>query len=617
LALRRKLPAAKQQSTAPSFLSFREDELGRLHVNRGIQISFLIALVTLAAVGWLAYRGMVETAESEGWVLHTHLVIEDIQGVVIAMENIESAYRGFAATGEESFLKSYASDIALAENLVETVRSLTADNPVQRQRIPAVEALIARQVRFGGQAIALRRSQGPEAASAWIRSGPGGRVMQDTFPLMESMRREELRLLELRSRDASRRLANTRASIVLGAAMALVLVVGAGWRLHTESELRAATERTLRASEEQFRSLMESAPDAIVVLRSDGRIALLNAQTERLFGFAREELLGRSAAEIIPDGLVDCLAAEKLPAGTLPKSRIHRIDRGIELVGQRKDGRTVPIEAMLSPLETVNESLVTVAIRDVSARKHGEQLLARTLGELETSHEELRRLAAVTYHELQEPLRLATSFAQLLARRYRGKMGADADDFIDYIVGGCVRMKSLIRDLATYSTVGQERSRQECVSAERALKEALTNLKAEIGQSGATVVHGQLPEVCGHCGELVTVFENLIGNAIKYRAEEKPRVNIAAERKGGEWVFSVRDNGIGIDPRYFGKLFVLFQRLHGPREYPGTGVGLAICKKIVERWGGRIWVESELGRGSTFCFALPAERAAVPSLRAS
>ena len=249
---------------------------------------------------------------------------------------------------------------------------------------------------------------------------------------------------------------------------------------------------------------------------------------------------------------------------------------------------------------------MTAAIRDITERKKSEEHLVKTVGELKRSNDELQQFAYVSSHDLQEPLRMVTSYTQLLAGRYKGRLDSDADEFIAFAVDGCNRMQGLIKDLLAYSRAGTNGKVLHEVSAENALKEALANLRATIDESSAVVTHDALPAIRTDETQLTQVFQNLVGNAIKYHGTEVPHVHVSATKNGGnEWTFSVRDNGLGIDPQYFDRIFILFQRLHGRDEFEGTGIGLAICKKILERLGGRIWVESQPEKGSTFYFALP------------
>jgi light-regulated signal transduction histidine kinase (bacteriophytochrome) len=260
---------------------------------------------------------------------------------------------------------------------------------------------------------------------------------------------------------------------------------------------------------------------------------------------------------------------------------------------------------MLSPLESTDGILVTSAIRDITMRKLTDVRLLQKMEELNRSNQELEQFAYIASHDLQEPLRMVAGFTQLLSRRYKGRLDADADEFIAYAVDGASRMQRLIQDLLTYSRVGTTKGILRETSSEQALGQALANLNSSIKAADAFVTHDPLPSVLGDETQLIQLFQNLIGNAIKYQKSGVPRVHISAAKcELGRWVFSVRDNGIGIEQRYFEKIFGVFQRLHKREEFSGTGIGLAICKKIVERHGGHIQVESCPGHGSTFRFAL-------------
>ncbi len=230
------------------------------------------------------------------------------------------------------------------------------------------------------------------------------------------------------------------------------------------------------------------------------------------------------------------------------------------------------------------------------------QELERSVAELARSNEELQQFAYVASHDLQEPLRMVSSYTQLLGKRYKGRLDSDADDFIAFAVEGANRMQKLIQDLLAYSRVSRQRTEPETVSAETVMGHVLHNLRMALEESGAVVTHDPLPTLRVDERQLMQLLQNLVSNAIKFRGPDPLRIHVSAKRVGEEWLFSVRDNGIGIDAQYAERIFVIFQRLHTREEYPGTGIGLAICRKIVERHGGRIWVESELGKGATFYF---------------
>ena len=368
--------------------------------------------------------------------------------------------------------------------------------------------------------------------------------------------------------------------------------------------VRKDAETHLAQMEGRYRGLLEAAPDAMVVVNPGGEIVLLNVQAEKQFGYSRDELVGQQVKNIIPEGFAERLIADGTRSAA--QALAQQIGTGIEIIARRKDGTEFPIEIMLSPLESAEGVLVTAAIRNITERKKSEEHLVKTVGELKRSNDELQQFAYVSSHDLQEPLRMVTSYTQLLAGRYKGRLDSDADEFIAFAVDGCNRMQGLIKDLLAYSRAGTNGKVLREVSAENALKEALANLRATIDQSSAVVTHDALPAIRTDEMQLTQVFQNLVGNAIKYHGTEVPRVHVSATKNGGnEWTFSVRDNGLGIDPQYFDRIFILFQRLHGRDEFEGTGIGLAICKKILERLGGRIWVESQPEKGSTFYFALP------------
>jgi PAS domain S-box-containing protein len=371
--------------------------------------------------------------------------------------------------------------------------------------------------------------------------------------------------------------------------------------------VRKEAETHLAQMEGKYRGLLEAAPDAMVVVNAAGEIVLLNVQAEKQFGYSRNELVGQQVKNIVPEGFAERLIADGTRSAA--EALAQQIGTGIELIARRKDGSEFPIEIMLSPLESAEGILVTAAIRDISVRKEAETHLVKTVRELKRSNDELQQFAYVSSHDLQEPLRMVASYTQLLAKRYKGRLDSEADEFITFAVDGCKRMQGLIQDLLAYSRAGTNGKELCEVSGEDALRGALTNLRITLEQSGAVVTHDSLPALMTDETQLTQVFQNLVGNAIKYRGAEVPRVHVSATKNGdSEWIFSVRDNGLGIAPQYFERIFILFQRLHGRNEFEGTGIGLAICKKVVERLGGRIWVESQPGKGSTFHFALPERR---------
>jgi PAS domain S-box-containing protein len=282
-------------------------------------------------------------------------------------------------------------------------------------------------------------------------------------------------------------------------------------------------------------------------------------------------------------------------------------DASLEFRVVRTDGEVhwVLARQKVLPDRAGRATRMLVAMIDITDRKTAEAELRRAHDELARSNSELEQFAYVASHDLQEPLRMVSSYTQLLGRRYGDRFDGDAREFMGYIVDGAARMKQLIEDLLAYSRVGTRGKAFREVEVEAALRRALMNLKGAIDDSSAAVTNDPLPRLPADDMQLAQLFQNLIGNALKFRSPSVPRIHVSCAEKGAEWEFAVSDNGIGIDPQYFERIFMVFQRLHGKAEYPGTGIGLAICKKVVERHGGRIWVESEPGKGSSFNFTLP------------
>jgi len=369
------------------------------------------------------------------------------------------------------------------------------------------------------------------------------------------------------------------------------------------SEGLTGTNPDTEVADRKFRALLESAPDSIVIVDRNGRIAIVNHQVEQMFGYRRDELIGQPVEILIPERFHERHVGERTAYIAHPRTR--PMGAGLQLFARRKDGTEFPVEISLSPLEQPDGMLVTSIVRDVSDRKRAEEQLRQAAAELESSNAELEQFAYVASHDLQEPLRMVASYTQLLARRYQGKLDADADEFIGFAVDGATRMQALINDLLAYSRVGTRGRAFEPTNAADIVDRVIADLDVATREAGATITCGPLPVVMGDGVQLGQLFQNLISNAIKFRGERSPEVRIDAERDGLAWRFSVQDNGIGIEPEYAERIFVIFQRLHSRAEYPGTGIGLAICKKIVERHGGRIWVESRPGEGTTFRFTIP------------
>jgi PAS domain S-box-containing protein len=375
---------------------------------------------------------------------------------------------------------------------------------------------------------------------------------------------------------------------------------------------RKKAESALAESEATLRITFATMADGMVITELDETVTDCNEAILRLTQRSREEILGKPFKDLIAPEFRSVIAdACKLLVGSVVVFSVPGSEKKgtIRADSQllRKNGERVDIETNISLVENSagQPAAFLIVARDVTERKQMEVQLATSLADLKRSNAELEQFAYVTSHDLQEPLRMITSYIQIIEEDYKGKLDADADQYLAFAVEGAKRMHTLINDLLAYARVGTRGEPFMPTSINSVLSKAIANLDVAIEESHAVVTHDQLPTVLGDESQLIQLFQNLLGNAIKFRGDDAPMIHVGVEETNDDWVFSVRDNGIGIDMRYAERIFVVFQRLHAREDYPGTGVGLAVVKKIVERHGGRIWVESEPAKGSTFYVTLP------------
>ena len=356
-----------------------------------------------------------------------------------------------------------------------------------------------------------------------------------------------------------------------------------------------------REKAEVLSRVFDTNAEVVWILDAQGRIRHANRTTRMLTGYSPEEIVARPVPEFF------------LPSEERPSPRLTDLEESAareghwqgELVVRRKDGSGVTVWATLNLLGEEKGQGIILEFRDRTAEKKTEQDLVAKTADLVRSNRDLEQFAYVASHDLQEPLRMVTSYTQLLSRRYKGQLSSEADEFIGFAVDGAVRMQALINALLAYSRVDSRGRPLAVCDLNAVLDHALDNLKLALEESEASIVRAELPRVMGDPIQLMQLLQNLVGNAVKFRAKDRPPVvTVAAERAGDLWRIRVSDNGIGIDPQYFDRIFVIFQRLHTKEEYPGTGIGLAMCKRIVERHGGTIEVASAPGNGSTFTFTL-------------
>jgi len=360
----------------------------------------------------------------------------------------------------------------------------------------------------------------------------------------------------------------------------------------------------LDRAEEYLYQTVESAPTAMVMIKADGIICMVNALTEAQFGYHRGELLGQPVEKLIPGRFRGEHPA--LRDGFFHTPSARTMGAGRELYALRKDGTEFPVEIGLAPIRTQDGIFVLAAIADITWRKQATDEIKLRSEELARSNRDLEQFAYIASHDLQEPLRAVSGCVQILQRRYQSQLDARADEFIKHAVDGTTRMQTLIDDLLKYSRVGRQQHERKTIDVAQALQAATQNLQVALREAGTQLETGGFPEALEIPFEFVMLFQNLLANAIKFRKPDIQHKIVMRCEKGADcWSFSVADNGIGIDSRHFERIFDIFQRLHPISKYPGTGIGLALCKRIVEMHGGKIAVESVPDQGATFTFTLP------------
>lgn len=366
------------------------------------------------------------------------------------------------------------------------------------------------------------------------------------------------------------------------------------------------TEAALEESEEKFREIFNKANDMITLVELEkngqpGRFLEVNdVATERL-GYSRKEMLEMKLTQIISPEYQFQVAKN---ASDLKKGE----QVTFEIVHVTKLGSKIPVEVSAHIFKLKGAGVILAVSRDIRERKQSEKQLNKLVENLKSSNEELEQFIHCAYHDLQEPLRIVASYTQLIGHRYKYKLDSDADEFINYAVNGAVRMQQIIQDLLEYASVITHGGEFKPVDLENALNDAVLNLSVIIKDNNAKITHDPLPVIIADKGQITRIFENLIENAIKFKKEtESPKINISVseDKQNKEHVFKVTDNGIGLESQYAERIFVIFQRLHALDKYPGNGIGLAVSKRIVERHGGRIWVESEPQKGAAFYFTIP------------
>jgi len=532
--------------------------------------SFLRTDGSVDWVRWEIHPWSHQTGEIGGIILFSEVITERKQAQV-ALQESEQRFR------------------QLADSMPQLVWTARPDGSVDyyNQRFREYSGISPTNLEIWRWAPLLHPDDLEQTTAAWQRAVQTGEVYQIEHRVLMA--------------DGSYRWHLSRGIPVRDDGGSIIRWFGTATDIHDNKLAEAA----LRQSEQKFSTAFRTSPDSININRmSDGLYIETNEGFCQLTGYTPEEVIGRTSLEINIWADLDDRA--RLVKDLQEQGEVSNL----EAVFILKDGtrRTCLMSARV--IEVGGEACILSITRDITERKQAEEELRQTAQELARSNAELEQFAYVASHDLQEPLRAVAGMVQLLQQRYQGNLDDRADEYIAHALNATTRMRTLINDLLAFSRVDRRGNSLLPVDSSAVLQGALDTLAVLIQDNGAVIHHDPLPDIVADASQLGQLFQNLISNAIKFRSEQPPEIHIHAERLPEGWCFSVRDNGIGIEPQYFERIFAVFQRLHTQREYPGTGIGLAICKKIVERHGGNIWVDSQPGQGSSFYFTIPHRRKA-------
>ena len=580
-----------------------------MKVEHKIVTAFLVGFLAVALVGAATYYNAHSLLDRNDLVVHTYRALSAIDDVLGYADEIQSGARGYLLTDKNDYLEPYHHGIIAVNGSIKSLRELTADNPVQQRNIDHLEASINKSIAGTERELSAKQSPAAGIISATIGIADKENMDRVRFDIA-TLKQHENRLLEQRDFESRQSAQHTLSNFAVLLVLAVVLLAFFYVFIRHDLAARRRADKALRESDKKMRGVMDGAPDALLITDAGGTIQMVNAQAERLFGYSRDAFTGQRLEMLL---VAREVAEDDESEGAVRLSNDRALQRlrsmGARFDGVRQDGVAFPIDLSRSPVHVGDEELLITAVRDRSEQQRAEEAMQKFSLDLARSNAELERFAYVASHDLQEPLRMVSSYTQLLSKRYKGKLDANADEFIGYAVDGASRMQKLINDLLALSRVGTQAKPSEPVDTGAVLKNVLLDLHSVVEAAGAVCVKPEpMPVVLADSTQIGQLFQNLIGNALKFRGGDAPRIEVAVEEEtdGKFWKFSFSDNGIGIEPQYFERIFVIFQRLHNKESYPGTGIGLAICKKIVERHGGELSVASTYGQGTTFSFTLPA-----------
>jgi len=587
------------------------------------RLSLFIALLLVLLTAMLTYRAWAAFERTRQEAQVTRQVVDGTTALISSLRDAETGQRGFLLTGDDRYLEPYRQALRGIPANLDTLARIEASrrHPHEIQRIDRLRPLVQDKMDELAETIEIRRSKGLDPALALVRSDRGQAAMDRIRVLCAEIQTASYDLLGQQREQVRTSAYQAGFTSLLGSAAVFALLVLATITIRKGTRHRQRLIGDLRKSEEEAkeaRNLLQttiaSIGDGVITTDTSGKVVTLNPVAECLTGWTQLEAAGKPLEEIFNLSNEETGAPADNPVGrALRDGCVVGLANHTRLTA--KDGRHIPIDDSAAPIRAAQggASGVVLVFRDVTQRREAELVekkaaaeLARHSELLERTNAELQHFSYAASHDLREPLRTITAYTQLVQLRGGSQLDHKSAECLQFIVAAAERMSLLIDALLDYSKAGEVTNRPlSALRMEVVLASALGNLNGSIEENNAVVTHDTLPAMMGDKTHLEQLIQNLVGNALKYRRQDDPRVHISARELGNEWLFAVSDNGQGIPPQYQTQIFELFKRLHG-QQYPGTGIGLATCKRLVERYGGRIWVESEVGKGSTFFFTLPA-----------
>jgi PAS domain S-box-containing protein len=584
------------------------------------------ALLILIVVSFLSYQDWSAFQRSAPQVQHSRALLQQLDQVLSSVKDAETGQRGFVLTGNPEYRQVYDQAITALPSELSNLRAAVADQPSLRTRVATLEGLISEKLAELAQTVALRQNEGFKAALSVVETNRGKLAMDEIRKIGADLQNEVYTGLLQGIRERQQQGNRTRLTTALGAGVLFAFLLLATFDIgRTTSErdrlivdLEAANGRTT-ASRDLLHTTLTSIGDAVIATDEAGKVTFLNGVAEHLTGWTQAQAEGKPLHEVLAIVNEETRKTVESPVDkALREGVIVGLANHTLLIS--RDGTERPIDDSAAPIRNPQGKVagVVMVFRDVTARRQSEEQLHQLNQALRRTNQDLQQFSYAASHDLKEPLRTVTNYLQLIRSRYSGKvLDPEAGQLFDVAVAGAQRMHALVEALLEYSRAGEVGDATlEPVPVDKVVSDVITNLQSAISETSADVSLGPLPVVTANPLHLTQVFENLIGNALKYRSEKPPHILVTATEEARDWVFSVEDNGIGIPPEYQAQIFGIFKRLHGD-EYPGTGIGLATCKKIVDRHGGTIWVESEPGKGSRFSFTLPRTTKHVPNVETS